>query len=1023
MQLRLYSCRIAVGIVSCCVLSANSVRAQQVSADGTTSTSVTSPDGSNFNIEGGSRAGANLFHSFSEFSVPTGGSAFFNNDLNVKNIISRVTGGKISNIDGLIGANGNANLFLLNPSGIIFGSNASLNIGGSFISSTANSLKFADGIEFSATDTSSPPLLTVSVPVGLQYGTNAAAINVQQSNLAVQPQQTLALAGGDVTIEGGNLTAPSGRIELGAVAGAGTVGIANVDNQLQLSFPEDIQTADLAIANATNVSASGNGGGDIQLTGRRITVERSRVEANTFGSKPGGNFNVNASESLELIGNEPGELFDSGLFAETFDTGNAGNLSISTGKLIVRGDARISTASWSAGNGGNLSVKAADSVEVVGVDPPDDENLGLLFTGLLTDANSTGAAGNLTIQTTRLQVRDGGRITATTLGAGNGGNITVNAPESVELIGTSPSELIPSGLYNPVQTTGTGNAGDVTVNTGRLIVLGGARIFTGTAGAGNGGNLSVNAPESVEVVGVSPREIFPSGLFTIVGPDGKGNAGSSIINTKRLTVRDGGEISALTLGAGNGGKLTVNALESVELIGVNPSDKGSSGLYASVDSTGTGNAGDLIVNTKRLIVRDGAQILAGTFGVGNGGNLAVNASESIEVTGVSPIALFPSELFTGTKDYSIQPQGLITGNSGDITLNTGNLIVRDGAKVETASRGNAGQAGNLTVNAKEFVELSGHPPDGAIGGRTGLVSNTVNESIPGNGTVNTSNSGSVSVNTEQLIVRDGAQIAVNNEGTGKGGELKINTRSMLLDNPKTTDNTGTLTAATASGDGGNINLNQLNLLLMRQDSKISAEAGDFGTGGNIKINTNLLVALDNSEIVTNAFKGNGGNIQIGTQGLFRSPNTRISASSEFGVNGVVDIRSPVVDPSKGLVTLPQEIVNVTGLVAQGCTAARNEASSSSFVITGRGGLPPNPNNTIASETVLADLGSAVVSSASKNSGGAISTRPTNSSPTQIVEAQGWMVNKNGQVFLTANAPAVTLDSFVTAARCSGHHQP
>lgn len=1015
--------RIAVGIVSCCLLSANSVRAQQVSADGTTSTSVTSPDGSNFKIEDGDRAGSNLFHSFSEFSVPTGGSAFFNNDLDVKNIISRVTGGKISNIDGLIRANGSANLFLLNPSGIIFGDNASLNIGGSFISSTANSLKFADGIEFSATDASSPPLLTVSVPVGLQYGTNAANINVQHSSLAVQPQQTLVLAGGNVTIAGGNLTAPNGRIELGAVAGAGTVGIANVDNQLQLSFPDNIQTADLAIADAANVSASGSGGGDIQLTGRRITVERSRVEANTFGSQPGGNFNVNASESLELIGNEPGELFDSGLFAETFDTGNSGNLSISTGKLIVRGDARISTATWSAGNGGNLSVKAADSVEVVGVDPPDDENLGLLFTGLLTDAYSTGAAGNLTIQTTRLRVRDGGRITATTFGAGNGGNITVNASQSVELIGTSPSELIASGLFNPVQTTGTGNAADLTVNTGRLTILAGAKIFTGTAGGGNGGNLTINAPESVEVIGVTPSEEDSSGLFTTVGPQSKGNAGDLIVNTKRLIVSDGGQVSANTSGFGNGGKLTVNAPESVELIGVTPSDRRSSGLYTSVAATSTGNAGDLIVNTGRLIVRDGAQILAGTLGVGNGGNLAVNASESIELTGVSPIALFPSGLFSGTEDFYINQQELIAGNAGEIKVNTGRLIVRDGAKIQAASRGNAGQAGNLTVNAREFVELSGQPPDGAIGGRTGLVSNTVNESMPGNGTVNTSNSGSVTVNTEQLIVRDGAQIAVNNEGTGKGGELKINARSLLLDNPKTTDNTGTLTAATASGDGGNINLNQLNLLLMRQDSKISAEAGDFGTGGNIKINTNLLVALDNSEIVTNAFKGNGGNIQIGTQGLFRSPNTRISASSEFGVNGVVDIRSPVVDPSKGLVSLPQEVVNVTGLVAQGCTAARNYASSSSFVITGRGGLPPNPNNTIASETVLADLGSAVVPSGSKNSGGAISTRPPNPSPTQIVEAQGWMVNKNGQVFLTANPPAVTLDSFVTAARCSGQHQP
>ncbi|HCF26453.1 MAG TPA: hypothetical protein DEV81_04410, partial [Cyanobacteria bacterium UBA11049] len=627
-----------------------------------------------------------------------------------------------------------------------------------------------------------------------------------------------------------------------------------------------------------------------------------------------------------------------------------------------------------------------------------------------------GAAGNLTIQTTRLRVRDGARITATTWGAGNGGNVTVNAPLSVELIGASPRELITTGLFNSVQTAGRGNAGDLTVNTGRLIILGGARIFTGTDGGGNGGELIVNAPD-VEVNGVTPSEQYSSKLSTEVSQKGKGNAGNLKIDTKRLIVRNGGQISANTLGAGNGGELAVNASESVELIGVTPLDQTSSGLYTSVDPTGTGNAGNLIVNTRRLIVRDGAQILAGTLGAGDGGDLTVNAAESIELTGVSPIALYPSGLFNGTEDFYVHERGLTTGKAGDITVNTSRLIVRDGAKVQAASRGNAGQAGNLAVNAKEFVELSGQPPDGAIGGRTGLVSNTVNESIPGDGTVNTSNSGSVTVSTGRLIVRDGARIAVNNEGTGKGGEMKINAGSILLDNPNS-DETGTLTVATASGEGGNIDLNGLNLLLMRQNSKISAEAGDYGTGGNIKINTRLLVAQGNSKIIANAFKGNGGNIQIGSQGLFRSPNTQISASSEFGVNGVVDIRSLDVDPSKGLVALPQEVVDVTGLVAQGCSAARNLASSSSFTISGRGGLPPNPSGTIASETVLADLGSAVVQPSSRDVGSA-STHLTNSSPTQIVEAQGWMLAENGQVFLTANAPAVTAYSpDPTVAMCS-----
>ncbi|MCJ8283102.1 MAG: filamentous hemagglutinin N-terminal domain-containing protein, partial [Rivularia sp. ALOHA_DT_140] len=139
----------------------------QVSSDNTTNTTVNT-SGNNFNILNGIQKGNNLFHSFKEFSIPTGGSVNFQNSSAIKNIINRITGGNISNIDGLIKANGNANLFLINPAGIVFGENARLDIGGSFLGSTASSILFEDGFNYSAIVSQQTPLLTVSVPLGLQ---------------------------------------------------------------------------------------------------------------------------------------------------------------------------------------------------------------------------------------------------------------------------------------------------------------------------------------------------------------------------------------------------------------------------------------------------------------------------------------------------------------------------------------------------------------------------------------------------------------------------------------------------------------------------------------------------------------------------------------------------------------------------------------------------------------------------------------------------------------------------------------
>ncbi|WP_249105348.1 filamentous hemagglutinin N-terminal domain-containing protein, partial [Argonema galeatum] len=336
--------------------------------------SIATPSGNTTTITGGTQAGTNLFHSFGEFSIPTDNTAFFNNALDIQNIISRVTGGSISNIDGLIKANGTANLFLLNPNGIIFGLNAKLNIGGSFLASTANSLNFADGTQFSAKPVQTTPLLTVSVPIGLQLSGNTGKITVQGSEIQVPPERTLTLVGSDITLTGGNLTAQRGRIELVSLV-SGNWPLIN--SPAQITDNEGISTeyGDIQLSQQAIVDASGLGGGNIQVRGRRISLtDGSQIRANTQGAELAGNVTVRASDTVELIGvgnlAEQGEniVQPSAISTETTGAGNAGNLEIVTGRLIVRDGSQVSASTSGTGNGGILNINA-NNIELIGRSP------------------------------------------------------------------------------------------------------------------------------------------------------------------------------------------------------------------------------------------------------------------------------------------------------------------------------------------------------------------------------------------------------------------------------------------------------------------------------------------------------------------------------------------------------------------------------------------------------------------------------------------------------------------------------
>jgi filamentous hemagglutinin family protein len=823
-------------------------------------------------IEGGTTAGGNLFHSFREFSVPTGGEAFFNNTGNIQNIFSRVTGGSISNIDGLIRANGVANLFLLNPNGIMFGSNARLNIGGSFLASTASSFKFADGVEFSAINPQAPPLLTINVPIGLQFGIGAGAIatNVDLDpdpvSFEVKPGRTLALVGSDLRLEGGTiLEAPAGRIELGSVGDNSFVSFTPTPGGFVLGYEgvqnfRDIQL--LGLETGARVSTSGIGGGNIQVQSRRLTLEGgSAIEADTQGARSGGLVTVRASESIDLSGTSPDGFFISRISASTSGTGNAGNVSIETQRLTIRDGADVLTTTDSAGKAGNISINATQSVELTG---------SLSFIAATSNNDATGDAGNVTIDTGQLIVRgNGSGVIAASDRTGKAGNVNINATQLVDLSGSSTGIL--------AWSFGTGDAGSVTINTERLMVRDGATVGAIAFSNSNAGTVTVNAGESVELIGVgavsdpqlpSINGQSSSGLATFtIGP---GNAGNVTINTGRLIVRDGAQVVAGTLGDGDAGNLTINAGESVELGGTSPDGLIRSELSAITGSiffqltSGRGKAGNVTIETSRLIVRDGAVVVASTASNGNAGTVSVNARESVELIGTSADGRNLSSLVTSTTGV---------GNAGNVTIQARRLIVRDGAAVVTGTSGN-GDGGNITVNARESVELFGTSANGQ--NQSGLVAVTLG----------VGNAGNVTIQTERLIVRDGAGVAAGTFGNGDAGNITVNAgESVELIGASADGQKASVLGATASvgtGDAGNLTINTPELIVRDGAVVLAGSVFGRGNGGTIAINAQRLIVKNGGSVSVDTIfsQGNAGTLAINASELVDLSGTQ--PNGQFG---------------------------------------------------------------------------------------------------------------------------------------------
>jgi filamentous hemagglutinin family protein len=945
----------------------------QITPDTTLPINTTVRVNNNTNIlEGGTRVEGNIFHSLREFSVINGSEAFFNNPLDIRNIITRVTGQSPSDINGTIRANGAANLFLINPSGIIFGENARLDIGGSFVGSTANSLLFNNGWEYSATNPNSPPLLTVSIPVGLQFGSNPGAIEVRGSGheltydprrgttiqdnvpaLGVQAGKTFALVGGDIFFKGGNVYTESGKIFLGSVNSPNLVSLKVNDSDLAFEYSGVEKFGNIELSQKASVDVSGEGGGSIQIQGQKLSIrDGSSVLSITAGSQPGRDIIVNTTELVELIGESADGKYASSIFTQSQGAGSSGNLTVNTLILTATGGAYLSTYIGSSGNAGQLTVTAPQAIELSG--------RGIYSSGFDTGSStfSSGSGGNLNIKTGRLSIKNGATVSSSTNGEGSAGELNIDTGNGrIEVTGTSristsSDDFIPSSIVAQSNSKTTGAAGNLTIKTGELIAQGGGFISTSTFGTAQAGNLTIDAISYVELSGIDTFSFQESGLFALQNSEGEtgiGNAGNLTINTPLLRVLGGATVNASTSGAGRGGELNIDTGNGrIEVIGTSSLGFPRSSIVAQANLAVTGVAGNLTIKTGELIVQDGAYISAGTFGAGQSGNLTINASEKIEIVGVNPrFNGFPSGLFT--QQDSEDESG--TGNAGNLTISTPLLSVLNGATVSVSTFGD-GQGGDLKIT------------------------------------------------TDQLLVRK-ASIRARSLGAGNAGNLTINAKSAI-----NLDDNAIVTANTRSNgvDQATITINSGDLIL-RRGSRITTNAIGTGViGGDININTGNLALLERSNITANSTDARGGKINIQTQGLFQSPDSAITARGQTQeLSGIVNITT-TLDPSSALKEIPINLVDLSRQIASSCVP-RTAQNRNSFTVTGRGGIPANSTELLHDTSTIAMWVRRKPKPQSEQSTMQQSSVQPNSIPQPIVEANDWRVDSRGHVHLVATNQA------------------
>ncbi|MGF1568344.1 MAG: filamentous hemagglutinin N-terminal domain-containing protein [Nodosilinea sp.] len=907
-------------------------------------------------IEGGAMRGGNLFHSFLEFNIDEGQRVYFANPAGIESILTRVTGGNPSNLFGTLGVDGAADLFLINPNGIVFGENVALDIQGSFYASTAEAIPLGDGV-YSATAPEQSSLLTVN-PSALfsSYLSDASGDIENRGQLAAG--ENLTLAGNNLDLQGQvaagrDLTLLGNAVQIRDTTAVPFVGFAGGDLLVQGNEAVDIVAlshADSGLYSYGNMvlrSANPVGGDAHYWSSGSFRVENLDTSLGELFSP------------IDPIIRALGDVFIEDYLGSSLHILAGGSVTIGTAEITapdpgtVEIDFLQETITLSDGIVVQIDGAVQPTLDVrAGVTPvalgtPPLENL----TGFnpFTDAFFGEAFTTETPSTADITVGD------VFIAAPNGLVLLTNQYQPNTALAGGNIVVTGEGIYgNGIDARGFGGQGGAVYLDARNDVLV-TNSFINTTGLGQVGDIVINAGETVRFDGTDGSR--STGAFANIASGGEGTGGNVRINAANLEVLNGAQINSLILGNGQGGNITFNIVGLARFVGSNPLNSSASGAFSSIVPNGVGSGGDVQITAGSLEVLNGAELNAASFGQGEAGSVILVVKGVARFAGTDPIDGSPS-----TANSSIQPTGV--GQGGNVQITADSLEVLNGAQLGAGTLGQ-GDAGNVVLVVEGLARFDGtNPIDGSASGAFSRITRTgigrggdvqitagslevLNGAVLDASTFGQGDAGSVVLVVEGLAHFAGSELIdgrpsgafsrITRTGIGRGGDVQITAGSLEVLNG------AVLEASTfGQGDAGSVVLVVEGLARFAGIDPIDGSASGasssiqptgVGRGGSVQITAGSMEMLNGSQLGASTLgQGEAGSVVLVVEGLASFVGTNPVDGTPSGVFSNIQPNGVGRGGNVQITADSLEVLDGAGLGA--VTFGRGDAGSVVLVVEG-----------------------------------------------------------------------------------------